>query len=248
MRVFAATAFGVEATQLSSMDQGATFNQCITITDFETMDLDDDITLQDRDANNCCPAGTVPGAWLESGYQAAQIVCGFAADGSVTRTVGDTSACTYGTCYMYKQNLNCADDSKQRLNGCCGTSTGTGSGNRLGFDADLNCIGYELNFNNVHSEQVQQCSTYHEMYSTCGRKGTDETSDDVDGGVLQINNIHEYTRCATGTVTSGSTDGCPGAAGSGSSGSSGGSNPDDNAAVRVGIQGVLAGLFVQFAF
>jgi hypothetical protein len=245
MRVFAVTAFGVEATQLSSMSQGATFNQCITITDFETMDLDDDITLQERDANNCCPTGTVPGAWLQNEYQAAQVVCGFSADGTVTRNVGDTSACTYGTCYIYKQNLDCADDSKQRLNGCCGTTTGTGSGNRLGFHEDINCLGYELNFNNVHGEEVQQCSSYHEMYSTCGNKGTSATADDIDDSVLQITNIYEYTRCATGTVTAGSTDGCPSA--SGNSGG-GGSGTDDNAAVRVGIQGVLAGFFVQFAF
>lgn len=238
-RLITATAFGVEATQLSSMDQGATFNQCITISDFETKDLDDDITLQDRDANNCCPEGTVPGAWLQNDYQAAQIVCGLAADGTVTRSVGTTDACTYGTCYMYKQNLECADDSKQRLNGCCGSTTGTGSGNMLGFHTDINCVGYELNFNNVHGERVEQCSSYHSSYSTCGKKGTAPTSDDIEGGELQINNIHEFTRCAEGTVTSGSTDGCPGAAGSG--------NSDDSAAMRVGIQGALAGLFVQFA-
>lgn len=237
MRVFAATALGVEATVLSSIDQGSAFIQCITITDFETMDLDDDITLSDRDANNCCPEGTVPGAWLQNQYQAAQVVCGLSDDGSVSRNDGDTDACTYGTCYIYKQDLDCADGSKQLLNGCCGTTTGTASGERLGFHEDLNCLGYELNFNNVHSESVQHCSSYRADYGTCGMKGTAEEPDDIDGGVLQINNIYEYTRCSTGTD-------CPGAAGSGSG--SGGS--DDSAAVSVGIQGVLAGIFVQFAF
>jgi len=240
MRVFAATALGVEATVLSSMEQGETFNQCITITDFETMDLDDDITLQERDGNNCCPTGTVPGAWLYDQYQGAQIVCGLEDAGTILARQGNTDACTYGTCYMYKQNLACADDSKQRLNGCCGETGGTASGQRLGFDADINCAGYSLTFNNVHSQQVQYCTTYHNQYGTCGKKGTDGRADDIEGGALQINNIEEFTRCATGTVVAGSTDGCPGAAGSG-----GGS---DSAAVRMGVQGVLAGFLVQLAF
>jgi len=112
--------------------------------------------------------------------------------------MGYTSQCTYGSCYVYKQNLPCADGSRQLLNGCCGA--GTRGANRLSFDEDYNCLGYQNNRNNIHGETAEYCTTYHRDYSRCGNKGTTAVSDDVrsiSGGGFRLvpGNIHEYTRC-----------------------------------------------------
>jgi len=182
----------VEATKLSSYAQGQEFDKCIAITDFETKTLDDDITLQDRDAGGCCPAGTVPGQKWYTNYQGAQVVCGFKTDGSVALSTGSSNSvktCTYNKCYVHKHNLGCTGDThtKQKLNGCCGAAK------PLTFKE--NCKSYYYNFNNVHSEKTNYCLSYHKNYGTLGWSGTAVKTDDQKDGKLVVDKIYTYTLC-----------------------------------------------------
>jgi hypothetical protein len=145
----------------------------LTIADFQTKTLADDITLTDRDVNGCCAAGSVPGVFAYSQYQSAQIVCG-RATGDQSYAKDGNNKCNYGTCYVYHQNLPCADGTKQRLNGCCAThATGTFA------NFPDTCLGYEDTFTNTESESVEYCRTYHKDYSKIGNMGTTDTHDDV---------------------------------------------------------------------
>merc|ERR1740130_875007 len=211
MRSLVATAFVAEATVLNQMDQGAPFNQCIDIRDFERETLASDITLVNRDANGCCPLDYIPGVWLADDYQGAQVVGGVGANGVVTRDLGTAGACTYGQCYIYKQDLDCADGAKQRLNGCCGRGNA-----RLNFQADLSCLGYELDHTSIWGETAEYCTTYRSNYGACGSKGTNEVSEDVANGMLVPANIGEYAQCsAVDCATSAAvvSDTCDGAGG-----------------------------------
>jgi len=230
------------------MEQGESFSGCILITDWETKTLDDSITLRDRNSCGCCPAGTVPGNWLIDQYQGAQVVCGVdSTDGSVSRNLGNCDGCTYQSCYIYKQDLDCADGTKQRLNGCCANGGSTDTA-RLDFQADLSCLGYTQSQNNIHGDAAEYCTTYRTNYGACGNKGTSVETDDVTGtgndNMLVPANLYEYTRCAVGT----GDPSCPGAASSGSGTS--GSSPDnvDNGAKRMGFQLSFAGLLANMVF
>lgn len=164
----------VESTTISSYDQGAEFSKCISIVDFETKNIGDDITLTARDVNDCCAAGSVPGAFLFDDYQGAQIVCGVGEGQKYYKAQSSTGKCQYGTCYVYKQNLPCEDGTKQRINGCCAAHS-------VGSFANFpdTCLGYEKTFSNTHSESVEYCTTYHQKYSPIGRMGTTHDGDDV---------------------------------------------------------------------
>jgi hypothetical protein len=217
-------------TTLGDLDQGASFSGCILISDWETKTLSEAITLRSRNSCGCCPAGTVPGEWLYDNYQGAQVVCGFdSSDGSVSRSMGTTSQCTYGSCYLYKQNLPCADGSRQLLNGCCGA--GTRGADRLSFDEDISCLGYQDSRNNIHGEEAEYCRSYHSDYSRCGNKGTDADSDDVraiSGSFMLVPaNIREYTRCGIAGA-----DGCPSS-----------EEPEDSSAFGTPFQLGMLGLF-----
>merc|ERR1712224_737786 len=94
---------------------GAEFDKCISNSDFQGKTLEDDITLIDRDANGCCPAGSVPGAKHYDKYVGAQVICGFKSDGSVAVSTGSsngvktctTNACGFETdCKSYAYNFN----------------------------------------------------------------------------------------------------------------------------------------------
>jgi len=173
---------------------GASFTKCINITDFETKTLADEIDLIDRDANGCCPEYSVPGAKWKANYKGAQVVCGFKADGQValsTSSSNGVKTCTYNSCYADKQNLPCADDSKQLLNGCCTNKTVN-----KGFPAQ--CLSYNANFNNAYSENVDYCYTYDKDYSSLGRAGTTGKTDDQADGKLVVANISTFTLCAGG--------------------------------------------------
>lgn len=194
------------ATKLSEMDNGAEFTKCISITDFQQKTLSDDITLIDRESGGCCPKGSVPGQKWYNNYKGAQVVCGFKADGSValsTGSSGGAKTCTYNKCYVDKQDLTCADDSKQFLNGCC---KGTTKAN-TGFPAQ--CKNYYYSFNNVYSEKVQYCLTYDKDYGTKGRAGTSDKTDDQAGGKLVPSKISTYTPCGTAGGSGGSPSPSP---------------------------------------
>jgi len=180
---------------LNTYDQGASFTKCINITDFETKTLADEIDLIDRDANGCCPEYSVPGAKWKANYKGAQVVCGFKADGTVALTTGTTNGnktCTYNSCYVDKQNLPCADNSTQLLNGCCAATTGSNTG----FGAQ--CKNYYYNFNNAYSKRVQYCTTYDKDYGSLGKAGTPGKTDDQADGKLVVANISTFTLCAGG--------------------------------------------------
>jgi len=193
------------ATVIGDMDQGAAFTQCVTISDYETMTLSDDITLVDRDGTTgCCPSGSVPGAKFYSSYQGAQIVCGFEDDGTysmTTSTSNGVTSCTYNNCYVMKQDITCSDDSKQFLNGCCEGTTASNTGFPSGTTG---CSNYYYTGNtNVHGEDYKYCTTYATNYGTEGYEGTSDAADDQDGGVLQVENIYTYAACSGSEVSGG---------------------------------------------
>merc|ERR1711935_1126150 len=74
---------GGTTLRLSDMDQGAPFDKCICIGDWNTKDFNDLINVRDKNALGCFPLGTVPGTQAVGSYQSAQVVCGFTADGSL---------------------------------------------------------------------------------------------------------------------------------------------------------------------
>jgi len=199
------------ATVIGDMDQGAAFTQCVTITDYQTKTLSDDITLQDRDANGCCPAGTVPGVKFTAHYQGAQIVCGIENDGTYalsTSTSNGVSTCTYNNCYVMKQDITCTDGSKQLLNGCCAGTTATAQGGlgTQGFPGGTaGCDNYFYSRTNVHDESFNYCLTYATNYGAVGREGTTPDADDQAGGVLQVSNIDTYAACSGSLVGGGAT-------------------------------------------
>lgn len=184
--------------KLSSYDQGAKFDKCISISDFEGKTLDDDITLVDRDAAGCCPAGTVPGAKHQNNYVGAQVICGFKADGTVALSTGTSNSvktCTYNQCYVYKQGLSCkTDGAKQRLNGCCAAKGSTCATNNCDFGTD--CKNYAKSFNNVHNEATAFCTTYHKTYKM---EYTVAKTDDQSDNKLQTDKLYVYTPCSGGT-------------------------------------------------
>jgi len=182
---------------LDTYEQGAAFEKCISIADFESKTLADEIDLIDM-VDGCCPEGSVPGAKSYSSYTGAQVVCGFKADGAVALSTGSSNGaktCTYNSCYVEKQNLPCADGTKQLLNGCCKATTK----NDEGFEAS--CKNYWSSFNNAWSEKVQYCTTYHKDYSKLGYKGTTDKTDDQADGKLIPSKIYAYTPCGVGAAT-----------------------------------------------
>jgi len=184
----------VTAVKLSSYEQGAKFEKCISNSDFQGKTLEDDITLIDRDANGCCPAGSVPGAKHYDKYVGAQVICGFKSDGSVAVSTGSSNGvktCTYNHCYVYKQDLTCkTGGAKQRLNGCCAEPSSCTT-NACDFETD--CKSYAYNFNNAHSESVKYCLTYHKNYKM---ENTAAKTDDQADHKLQIDKLYVYTACA----------------------------------------------------
>jgi len=221
---------GAKATKIADMEQGAEFTKCVSISDFKTKTLADDITLVDRLANGCCPKDSVPGAEWKTNYKGAQIVCGFKADGTtdVKITTGTSAKCTYNKCYVDKQDLPCADDTKQLLNGCCAATTAANTG----FPAT--CKNYFSSFNTVDKDKVNYCTTYHKNYGTLGWAGTNVKTDDQADGKLQPDKIYTYATCAGGSGAGGS------GAGTGASTTTSGVGR-----AAVGMMGVFASVFAH---
>jgi len=182
----------VTAVKLSSYEQGAKFDKCISNSDFQEKTLDDDITLLDRDANGCCPAGSVPGAKHYNNYVGAQVICGFKSDGTVatsTSTSNGVKTCTYNQCYVYKQDLSCVTG-KQHLNGCCAEPSSC-TANSCGFETD--CKNYAYNIQDINAANVEYCLTYHKNYKM---ENTAAKTDDQANDKLQIDKLYVYTACA----------------------------------------------------
>lgn len=191
------------AVKLSSMSDGAKFDKCISKADWEGKTLNDDITLQDRDANGCCPSGSVPGVQHSTGYMGAQVVCGFKADGTVatsTSTSNNVKTCTYNQCYVWKQNLECSSGN-QFLNGCCAASASCAA-NACGFKTD--CKNYASTMtSSKYGAATKYCTTYHKDYGTKGRRGTSPKSDDIASDKLDTSKVDTYTACDGGSTSTG---------------------------------------------
>jgi len=194
--------------QLSDLVQGAPFNECICIGDWNTKDYNDEIHVVPKLATGCCPIGSVPGTQATANYQGAQIVCGFTPDGSVNLNINTAFACDYEQCYVDRQNIPCADGSSVRLNGCCAGSP-SGSGDvtdtaRLAFADSASCLGYAYEIFTVHSftDLFEYCTHYNSVYSSGTDVGTALVSDDVDAAEAGFNtdNYATYARCVGGSV------------------------------------------------
>jgi hypothetical protein len=232
--LLSAVVIGATAIKIADMEQGAEFTKCVSISDFQTKMLADDITLLDRLANGCCPKDSVPGKKWVTGYKGAQIVCGFKADGTIatSTTSGTNAKCTYNKCYVDKQNLACADDTKQLLNGCCAATTKANTG----FPAL--CKNYFQTITTVNKDKVNYCTTYHKNYGTVGRAGTTVKTDDQADGKLQPDKIDTYATCAGGSGA--------GASGAGTGATTGATTTTSGVGhAAVGMMGVFASIFAH---
>lgn len=212
---------------MSSLTQGAPFNDCICILDWNTKDYNDEISIYDKDDSGCCPRGTVPGVQATANYQSAMIVCGFNADGTITGgtsgTQSNAGVCNYEQCYVDKQNLPCAGTgaSRQRINGCCngnsqGSSWGCGDvtqamrldyADSAGVTDAATCLGYAYTPETLHStgsarDYFEYCSHYNSVFSGTTDVGTAATADDIDDGEAGFNteNYGTYERCVGGDM------------------------------------------------
>lgn len=188
--------------------QGEEFTMCINITDYQTMTLNDDITLVERESGGCCPAGTTSGHQFYTEYLGGQVVCGFESDGSYatsTSLSGGARTCVLNTCYVFKQNVECSTGT-QLLNGCCGATRGSRT-----FGTD--CEDYEYDYDTGYDQDIDYCLTYHTDYGTLGNEGTSAADDDQAEGSLVVDNVYTYAACAGDAGGSGS-----GAAGPNTSG------------------------------
>jgi hypothetical protein len=183
------------------MEQGAAFNKCIAICDFNSKTLSENVRVTDRMSGDCCPQGFIPGAKYYASYQGAQVVCGFQADGSIalsTGSSGGSKTCTYNGCYVQKQNLPCDGDSRQLINGCCGLTKGSRT-----FQTD--CLSYDYTLSNVYNQPYEYCLSYDKDYGTKGWFGTADQADDIHDGHLDAVNLYTYTPCDGSSVGGGSS-------------------------------------------
>jgi len=190
--------------KFGDMEQGAAFNKCIAICDFNSKTLSEDVRIADRMEGGCCPEGFIPGAKNYASYQGAQIVCGFKADGSVALSTGNSGGsktCSYNGCYVSKQNLPCSDDSRQLINGCCGKTKGSRT-------FQTGCLSYDYTLKNAYNQQYEYCLSYDKDYGTKGWFGTAEATDDIADGKLHTSKLYTYTPCEGSSVgeTSSSSD------------------------------------------
>lgn len=188
-----------EVYKFADAEQGAAFDKCIKISDFNAKTLDDEVEIVDREDGGCCPDGSVPGAKYYKSYQGAQVVCGFKEDGSIALSTGSSNGaktCTYNSCYVQKQGLACKDDTKQLLNGCCGATAKA----RTFKDA---CKSYDYKFKTVYGNEVEYCLSYDKDYGSKGWAGTADATDDQKDGKLVVENLYTYTPCEGGSAGGG---------------------------------------------
>jgi len=190
-----ATSALAETMKFADSEQGAAFDKCVKIEDFNTKTLDDEVEVVAREEGGCCPDGYTAGAKYYTSYQGAQIVCGFKEDGTVQTSTGSSNGaktCKFNSCYVHKQGLPCTDDTKQLLNGCCGATKGS----RTFKDS---CMIYDYTYKTVYKNTVEYCLTYDKDYGTKGWSGTAETTDDQKDGKLVVENLYTYTPCEGGS-------------------------------------------------
>jgi hypothetical protein len=180
-------------------------------------------------------------SWTQVLYslQISQIVCGFKADGSikVSITSGTNAKCEYNKCYVDKQNLACADDSKQLLNGCCAKTTKANTG----FPAACKNYHYAKQSTGVNGDKMAYCTTYHKDYGTKGRAGTKKKDDDQVGGKLVPANIDTYATC------DGSAGGSASGSGTTTSGGSASSSGTTTSAATSGVDRAVLSVMGIFA-
>jgi hypothetical protein len=184
------------------MEQGAEFTKCISICHFNSKTLEESVTVTDRMEGGCCPQGFIPGAKYYATYQGAQVVCGFKDDGTIALSAGSSNGqktCSYNKCYVQKQHLPCADDSRQLINGCCGKTK-----NSRSFKSA--CLHYDYTLKNAYAQEYEYCLSYDKDYGSKGWVGTQEGSDDQADGKLQVANLYTYTPCEGGLGAGGSSN------------------------------------------
>merc|ERR1719201_1315087 len=194
----AATTVLGETMKFADSEQGAAFDKCLKIEDYNTKTLDDEVEVVAREEGGCCPDGYTAGAKYYTSYQGAQIVCGFKEDGTVATSKGSSNGvktCTFNSCYVVKQGLPCKEDTKQLLIGCCGATKGS----RTFQDS---CMSYDYTYNTVYQNTVEYCLTYDKDYGTKGWYGTADLADDQAEGKLVVENLYTYTPCEGGSAGS----------------------------------------------
>jgi len=206
-------------TKIGDMEQGVEISKCFKIDDWNTKTLGDDIDLVDRDANGCCAEGYVPGVTLYKKYMGAQVVCGVNDDGTISNPTYSNSngvkSCDYGKCYVMNiaDRIVCKNDEVPLLSGCCGTK-----GARTFADT---CLAYDYTITTYTAGaniSPEYCLTYHKNYGSMEYPGTDDKSDDVKDGKLQVDNFYTFAACAKG------------------GGGGGGSEPGEDASAAFSLQ------------
>jgi len=188
-------------------EHGAEFKQCVSLTDFNTKGLDDQVDVVDRDASGCCPDGFIPGVKHYSKYYSTNLVCGFKDDGSVefkTSTSNGVKTCTYNKCFHIKMSHTCKDGTGMKLDGCCGKDNYVDT-----------CKMYTKK-----ADDVNYCLSYNKKYKM---EGTSDKTDDVVDGKLSVSNVYMYTPCAG--MTSGGSAPAPATSSGSSPSPAGGSSP-----------------------
>jgi hypothetical protein len=188
-----------ETMKFADSEQGAAFDKCIKIEDYNTKTLDDEVEVVAREEGGCCPDGYTAGAKMYASYQGAQIVCGFKEDGTVATSTGSSNGaktCTFNSCYVMKQGLPCKEDTKQLLNGCCGPT-------KKARTFQDSCLSYDYTFKTVYKNEVEYCLSYDKNYGTKGMSGTTEATDDQADGKLVVENLYTYTPCGGGAAGGG---------------------------------------------
>jgi len=212
------------AVKLIDLEEGSLFTKCIKISDWETKSMEDDIELVDRNATTgCCPDDTEPGTMFDlksTSYVGPQIICGLTMDMyysvlqrkvkgvkyEIERDKGRLESCNFNYCFVMKQNLECANGSKQMINGCCAPKAECAEDN-CGFKDDCKNKVNSITAINYSNGRVSHCTTYHKDYKAKGNEGLKDgkytartegvTSIDITGATpkLLTNNPRVYARC-----------------------------------------------------
>lgn len=181
--------------KLNDLDQGSVFSKCIKIADYQDKGPGDEVETAERDeTTSCCPDGFTHGSTATSStysgapffYIYGMISCGWADDGTV-KGISTGSACDYGTCYVAKQAVTCADDSAMTNNGCCSGDGGFGSTTSFPY-----CTSASSSSNGVSS-----CYTYQTDKDGWVYVGTKEAKDDFTDGKMNFDKIYQYGQCGT---------------------------------------------------
>jgi len=195
--------------KFADAEQGAAFDKCIKIEDWNTKTLDDEVEVVAREEGGCCPNGTLPGVAHNMANTGAQVICGFTGEFTAVKVSTGAQTCTYNKCYVHKQGLTCKDDTKQLLNGCCGATWGkrTFKANCKGEDQPRNPGTGDLlpRLKTVYGNEYEWCISTDVDYRKLddprddvdgyGRVGTDGFADDQKDGKLVVENMYVYTPC-----------------------------------------------------